>query len=140
MQKHCRALCDLRTLSGVWRRLHRARIHGRRGRLSVTSPDPLYQEKLQDIQAALQEARADPSLCRVLYADEVRCFRQPFVRQGGHPAAAGGKRQKRAVLSHASNSASRFLATMDAWSGRVLFVGNSRITVPRIAAFLRQVV
>lgn len=139
LQQHCPALGHLRTLPGVWRSLHRLRIHWRRGRLSVSSPDPLYEQKMAVIQKAYQRALADPEHERLLYADETSCYRQPLVRCAWHPAGAGGRRQKRVRCANAANVAYRFIGTLDAITGRVLSRGNGRISVERIAGFLKYV-
>ena len=79
LQRSVPALEKLRTLSGVWRRLRKWRLAWKRGRLSVTSPDPAYASKLALIGRALEGAQAKPEAVSVLYADETTCHRQPFV-------------------------------------------------------------
>jgi transposase len=94
---------------------------------------------MQVVAEARAAAAADPERVRVVYADEVTCYRQPVVRQDWQLAGSGGRNQKKAPCCHAANSKYRYLATLDACTGRVLFCAHSRMAVQRIAAFLRNV-
>lgn len=139
LQQSAPPLKSLKTLSGVWRRLHKWNIRWKRGRSHVTSPDPQYDAKLKAIDQVKQSLLQEPERLTVLYADEVSCYRQPVVGTAWHERGGSGKSQKRAYRSHASNTHYRFAATLDVQTGRVLFRGNSRIGVSQLCEFLKQV-
>lgn len=67
------------SLSGVWRALQRVRVHYKRGRRYLHSPDPEYATKLGWVQRALALARARPARYVVLFQDEITYYRRPTV-------------------------------------------------------------
>ena len=108
----------------------------KRGRLHLHSPDPDYQTKVDAIQAVLEQAREKPALTRLLYADEVSFYRQPFV---GDTWYQKGTETFRAALSHASNTRYRVTGTLDACTGQVVWHGASKIGVRALCRWLVQV-
>lgn len=136
LRRHCPPLQSLRSDSGAWRRLSKWRIVHKRGRLNLHSPDTQYKEKVAAIEAASQEARAQPDTLRLLYADEVSFYRQPFVGGLWQPK---GRRQWGASLSHASNTRYRLAGTLDAVSGQVVWQGASKVGVKALCRWLAQI-
>ncbi len=59
------------SLGGTWQVLRRLKVHYKRGRQYVHSPDPLYDEKLAAIAAAETLARSNPQRFVLLYEDEL---------------------------------------------------------------------
>lgn len=139
LQQFSVPLAALSTHSGVWQRLKRWRIRWKRGRLHVTSPDPLYGPKMAAIDAAVAVARSQGDQVSVLYADETTCHRQPFVGNAWHEQGSDGEHQPTADLSHKANSVRRVVGTLDVVTGRVLYRANSKIGVWQLCAFLKQV-
>lgn len=136
---HAPALQGIGSLAGVFYRLKQWAIHWKRGRLSVTSPDPDYPTKLAAIEAVLQQAREHPQQVSVVYADETSCFRQPRLGNRWHEQGSDGTNQPKAASAHQANTVRRIVGTLDAVTGRVLYRANSKIGVFQLCAFLKQV-
>jgi hypothetical protein len=80
------------SLPGLWQALKRLGLVRKRGRLSVHSPDPNYQEKLFSIEQALAVAQEHPERVSVVYGDEFSLYRQPtlglvYAPKGEEPKA-----------------------------------------------------
>lgn len=124
-----------RSLPGVQRVLRRLRVRWKRARSYVHSPDPDYAAKRAAI-AAVQAAVASSSgRARRLFLDEVTIERQPSV---AHADAPTGHAQGRACRSHAANTLTRIVATLDQQTGQVVSRRASHITVPILVAFYQQ--
>jgi DDE superfamily endonuclease len=137
LQQRGTSLASLTTQSGVWQRLKRWRVRWKRGRLHVSSPDPLYALKMQALADALALATPHPDQISVLYADETTCHRQPFVGQSGHAQGRDGQHQPTADLAHAGNSVRRIVGTWDVVTGRLLYRAHSKMGVSQLVAFLK---
>jgi hypothetical protein len=80
---HLLACCHglrLHSRSGLWRLLRRLGIHYKRGRSSIHSPDPAYDEKVARIKALQQRVQAHPKEV-LLYEDVCTLYRQPSMAQ-----------------------------------------------------------
>jgi transposase len=139
LQQLAPALGSLTTLSGVYRRLRRWKVRRKRGRASVTSPDPAYRPKMAAVEAVEKEARQQPAATVLLYSDELTVYRQPPVGSAYGEQKSGGKYQPRAQRSHASNTKLRVVGVLDAVLGRVLFSTASKIGVKELCRFLKTV-
>lgn len=134
----CRGWLQLHTLAGLWKTLKRLRIRLKRGQQHVHSPDPLYAQKWERIQACYREVAqgvaGDPESATncLLFLDEVSYARQPDVAAAYHPVPEG---QPFAHLSHRSNDVFRVVGTVDACSGRVCFLLRKKITVATLRNF-----
>lgn len=135
----CPHMDGVGSVSGVWRRLNRARIRWKCGRLRVTSPDPLYREKVAAVSAARQLGSACPENTTVLFADEFTMYRQPLPGRCYHERGGGATNQPRATLAHASNTHHRIIGALDAVTGRVVHAGASKIRLATAGKFLRLV-
>lgn len=122
------------SLPSVHRLLKRLRIVWKRPRASIRSPDAEYQNKLDQIALHLGQARTS-DVCRVLFLDEVTIERQPTLAMAYAPR---GAEQARARLSHAANTLTRIVATLDALSGRVVWQRAAHITVAGLVGFYRK--
>jgi transposase len=122
------AACDwlqLKSGSGLHRLLKRLKIHYKRGRLKVHSPDPQYVEKLADICRALQLAKASQGKIVLLFADQLTIYRQPSLANAY--GLAGRQLQPLAQCSHHSNTAWRIGGLLNGVSGKVTFVEGYKV-------------
>jgi len=135
IQAACPALPP-RTLSGLWRLLHRHRIRLRHGRPQLYSPDPAYQVREASLHRVLRRVAANPDRCVVLFLDEFTVSHWPLVAPdwcvlpGPPPCAqrtAPGERRTRIV------------GALDGISGRVLSQRDSAISTVVLARFLARV-
>ena len=127
------------SLSGVWRRLKRWQIKRKRGRQHLTSPDPAYQEKIEALAQAKQEATAHPGEVVLLYGDETTIYRQPTTGLCYHEQARGGHHQPTAPTKPGGNTKHRVGAVLDAVCGRVLFVTGYCVGVEALCQLLKLV-
>ncbi|MFN8423403.1 MAG: IS630 family transposase [Anaerolineae bacterium] len=125
---------DLRSKTGMCRLLKRLGIVWKRARTSVLSPDPNYEAKMADVAAVLVQAKASSGQIIATYLDEVTIERHPSVAQA---YAERGSDQARAQRSHAANTLTRVVATLDALSGQVVF-RRGRVTTTALVAFFQQ--
>lgn len=122
----------IKTLAGMCRLLKRLGIHLKRGRDYVHSPDVDYQAKLAAIAEARQRSLAEPERYALLYLDEFSFYRQPLVALAYEER---GQRQPLARRSHRSNTRGRVIATLDAHTGRVVYLQRAHITVSTLRTF-----
>ncbi len=132
-------VCDwLRTTTpaGLSRLLDRLRIHWKRGRDHIHSPDPDYLAKEAEI-AHFIDRRVTRAPSEVtLYLDEITYYRQPTVAMN---YAAAGHQQPLAERSHRSNTPTRLVGALDVADGRVHFRQGSKIGIAELVAFFRQI-
>lgn len=122
------------SLAGVSRALRRLGIHLKRGRLRLHSPDPAYEEKVFALRQLRQLARRFPQRVRLLYADEVGCYRQPTLADRYACCA----HEPTAPLSHAANRAWRIGGALDVASGQVTYVPGAKVGVTAVCELLRR--
>jgi len=123
------------SLPGVCRALQRLRVGRQRGHFRWQSPDPAYAAKLQTITVALGQARRPSAATAVLYVDEFSLSRQPTLGPAycppGHPPVAARALRR--------NTYYRYAAALDATTGRVTWLGRSRLGVQNLTRFLVKV-
>jgi hypothetical protein len=124
------------SLAGIWKFLRRWRLHYKRGRAYLHSPDLDYNTKLAYIAAAHQQARQRPDQVKVLYLDEFTYYRRPsparaYAERGAHQALV---RQ-----GWSNNRQRRVVGTLDSQTGQVLVWQRRRLPVRVLLAFLRWV-
>lgn len=124
------------SLVGVHRLLRRLKLHYKRGRQYIHSPDPDYQAKLDLVCECLKRARLEPDRYAVLFEDELTYYRQPSLASGYAPA---GPEQPLARLSYNSNSSRRVIATLNALTGQVLYKQASRTSLSMVVDFYEAV-
>ncbi len=103
------------SLAGIHGVLRRLKIHYKRGRRYLHSPDLCYDEKLALLALIRQLVAEEPSRFVLLYEDELSCYRQPSVAQGYAPAGTD--------LPHARqhcgfNTYERLAGSLDVQTGR----------------------
>lgn len=123
--------------SGVWRVLKRAGIRLKRARSHLHSPDPAYLPKQTAITAWVARGRGRDRGTVTLFLDEVTLARQPTLAAA---YAARGPVQPLAERSCRSETATRYLATLDVADGRVCWCRRAHITVATLVAFYRDLV
>jgi hypothetical protein len=123
--------------SGIWRVLQRLGFSRQQVQDHLHSPDPCYDAKCAAIAAHRDEAQTHPGQIVLCYLDEVTLLRQPTHA----PDYAGrGGPQPRAERSLKEDTPSRLVATLDGGDGRVCFRSGSKITVPTLVTFYRDLV
>ena len=133
--KACAWLADY-TPSGIWRVLQRLGFSRKQVQDHIHSPDPAYDAKCAAIAAHVAEAQTSQQIV-LCYLDEVTMLRQPTHA----PAyAVRGGPQPRAERSLKEDTPSRLVATLDRRDGRVCFRPGSKITVPTLVTFYRDLV
>jgi hypothetical protein len=131
--------CDwLRTTtpSGLWQVLHRLKIHYKRGRSYIHSPDLYYEEKVGLIQLCLLRAWYAPEQYVFLYQDEFGYCRQPTLACAYEMA---GSIQPLAYRSHAANTEFRITAALNVITGQVTFRQHSHIDLVHLSNFYADV-
>ena len=111
-------LPDHLSVSAVHRNLAALGICWKRGRSYVHSPDALYDAKCRSIAEIRQEVKADTSSLALLYLDEVTFERQPSLSNDYE--SRGATSQPLGRRSIGSNVTTRYVASMDALTGRVI--------------------
>lgn len=124
------------SLGGIQRLLRRLRVHYRRGRRYVHSPDPNYEVKMTAINAALAEARADPQRIVFLYEDELTYYRRPTAAFAYEVVGDDGPR---ANQGQGSNNKRRIAGCLDAVTGRLIQWQRSRTGRDVLSRFFLEV-
>lgn len=120
----------------MWRLLKRLGIHYKRGRSYIHSPDPYYEARLEMVRETLRRATAEPELYVVLFQDELTYYRQPTEAQDYE---AAGRHQPLARRSYHRNAQCRIAATLDPFTGQVVYLQRSRLGVEALVDFYQLV-
>jgi len=120
---------------GVWKLLRRLKVHYKRGRQYVHSPDPHYDTKLEAIAAATTLVRQEPTAYVLLYEDELTYYRRPSLACAYELA---GQDDVRAQLGLLSNRKRRVAASLDIHTGRVLFQQRASFRRRHLLAYFRS--
>jgi len=134
--RQLRQTCDwlnLDTDSGMLRLLHRLRITYKWGRDYAHSPDPEYLAKVEQLQAALAQVRAEPDRYVLLYLDEMSFFRQPTLARAYE--AQGHQQPLAQRACFVPNTKSRLLGALNALTGQVIFRQRSHINISCLIGF-----
>ena len=131
----CDWLADC-TPAGVYRILKRLGIHYKCGRSYIHSPDPDYEAKLRFVRYCLDRTKQQPDSYVVLFQDELTYYRQPTLAKAYE---AAGAVQPLARRSYQSNTKRRIAATVDALTGRVVYLQRSKIGVKTLVDFYQLV-
>ena len=125
----------LHTLAGLWQLLERLRIHYKRGRSYVHSPDPFYTDKMDLVLFCQRRAQADPWRYAFLYLDEFTYYRQPTLACAYE---AVGHVQPLARRSYRSNSWYRIVGALNGLTGQVHWQQHAKIGVRQLIQFYRS--
>lgn len=134
LQLACHWLRDL-SLPGIHQLLDRLGIVWKRARAAIRSPDPDYDAKLAYLAELQADATAYPNRHILVYLDEVTIERQPTVAAAWTPR---GREQARAIRSHAADTLTRVVATLQHGTGQVVFRRASKIRIATLVAFYQD--
>lgn len=126
----------VKTLAGIHRLLKRLKIHRKRGRAHVHSPDPDYVGKLRDIWVVLRRVQVDPEKQVLLFSDEFTFYRQPSL---SFDYERSGRSQPLAELGHRSNLTWRIAGALNAWTGQVTYANHAHFTIKLLIDFYQQI-
>jgi putative transposase len=124
------------SLVGIHKILKRLKVHYKRGRRYVHSPDPLYVEKMLDIQLAQTLAHADPDRFVFLYQDEFTYYRRATVDRA---YALAGSDDPCACQGWGSNTKRRIAGSLNAVDGRLFFWQRSSFSRFALIRYYRAV-
>ncbi len=113
--------CSLAGLHGLLRRL---KFSLKQALAFIHSPDPAFAAKWAAIEAALEQARLNPTQVVVLFLDEVSYYRQPSKARAYH---VQGKSQPKALQTPRANTVTRIVAVLNARTGQVTYLQRSKI-------------
>jgi transposase len=123
------------TLAGIWKLLKRLKLHYKRGREYLHSPDPDYNLKLTYIAAATQQAQAASGQVVLLYQDELTYYRRPSLARAYAPA---GSKHPLARLGHRPNSKRRISGSLNVISGQFHAHQLGRFGVVELQRYYQQ--
>lgn len=106
------------SLAGVHQVLRRLRIHYKRGRRCMHSPDPDYDEKLALLGVIRSLVAAEPQRFVLLYEDELSYYRHPTLAQDYAPA---GSDAPYARHGYGPNTYQRIAGSLDVMTGRFFY-------------------
>src|SRR6266567_1050327 len=122
------------TLSGIWQILRRFELVYKRGRQHVHSPDPLYNEKLAQIERARDLAMQASAEVIFLYQDEHTAHLRPQVGR-----SYCGRGQAGAKATGAESELLRLAGVLDVATGQVLVRRRQRFNVKEMYRFFYHV-
>src|SRR5438477_4182706 len=130
----------LRSLPGMCQLLKRLGIGYRRAQSNIYSPDPHYWPKQQVIEQVIEEAACSDGRIVVVYMDQVTTYRQPTLASAYE---AKGRLANEGVMplaqrSHQSDTVTRIVASMEHFSGQVVYLRASRIGVAQMVEFYQK--
>lgn len=124
----------------MWRLLRRLHIHYKRARMYAHSTDVNYQGKMERIYALRQRVQAGLGEEVFLYEDEMGYYQQPSLAQAYDEAGRTREKGPRAQMGAVSNRLTRVVATLDAFTGQVVFRQATKAGVSTLVKFYEQVV
>lgn len=128
----------LHSLGGLSRLLRRLKLHWRRARYHVHSPDPQYIDKLYDVWVHIRRVQDESEPSVLLFQDEFTLYRHPGLAQTF--AAAGQGTQPLAELGYKGNYTWRIAAALHPWSGQVVYHQARVMDITRLLGFYRKLV
>ncbi len=130
--------CDwlkLQTLAGLHQLLKRLKIHRKRGRGHLYSPDAAYKEKLRDVRLWIRVAQPLNPNSVVVFSDEMTFYRQPSLSWEYERA---GPVQPLAELGYRSNLAWRIAGALNVWTGQLTYAEHEHFTRKLLVDFYQQ--
>jgi len=126
----------VKTLPGLYQVLRHLKIHRKRGRAHVHSPDVDYVGKLRTVWQQLRVVRSNPEKQVLLFSDEFTFYRQPSLACDYECA---GRCQPLAELGHRSNLTWRIAGALNAWTGQITYASHSHFTLKLLVDFYQLV-
>jgi transposase len=123
-------------VASISRLLRRLGFSRKQAQKFARSPDPLYDTKWRAILRAYAQLVAQPEQVVLLFMDEVSYYRQPSPAPAYHRQ---GHTQPRAVQAPRANTQTRVVASLDAYSGQVVYQQRNQITLSIFTSFCAQV-
>jgi hypothetical protein len=130
------AWLELHTLPGMCQLLQGLKIHWKRARHHVHSPDPDYVAKLHTIRVNMLVPEMDWEQEVFLFQDELTFYRHPSLF---FAYEAAGKVQPLAEIGWKTNYSWRIAATLNAWTGQVTYAQGRCFDIPHLVAFYQKV-
>ncbi len=125
------------TIPSVCEILQQLKIHLKRARNYIHSPDPDYLGKLRDVRVVVQRARTAHGLTVLLFLDEVSYYSEPTLAAAYE---AAGAVQPVARWNYQHNAVWRVLGAINALSARVFYEQRATITLATQIRFYRRLV
>lgn len=125
-----------RTVSGLWRLLHRHRIRLRSGRPRLFSPDPEYAVREAALLAALREVAADPDHQVALFLDQMAYHHWP---EPGTTWASLDDPPPCAERAEPGQRHKKVMGALNARTGQVTHYHRMRMCASQVADFLTLV-
>jgi transposase len=125
----------LGTVAGLSQLLKRLKVHWKRARQHVHSPDLAYVDKLRSVRVNLLLTCPEPDCRGFLFEDEFTFYRQPRL---GWAYEAAGVRQPLAELGHKGNYAWRIAAALNAHTGQVTYAQAQHFDRPHLVKFYQS--
>lgn len=122
------------SLPGIGKILKRFDLVYKRGRSHVHSPDPLYDEKIQAIEQARQEAAAAPGRIVFLYEDEHTANLRPLVGRTYSPQGEPGE-----TATGTGSVKVRLAGALNVATGQVLVRRRQTFTVKEMYRFFYHI-
>lgn len=122
--------------AGRWKVLRRLGIRYKQALHFVTSPDPAYHAKRWALVHAFAEAMAHPEEVVLLFSDELTFYRRPSLAPAYH---LQGKTQPLAREVPGYNTPTRLVATLDGFTGRVLYQQARQIGKQELIRFYADI-
>lgn len=116
--------------------LKRLKIHRKRGRAHVHSPDADYVGKLHNVWVWIRAVQCNPEKQVLLFSDEFTLYRQPTL---SYDYECSGPSQPLAELGHRSNLTWRIASALNAWTGQITYANHSHFTLKLLVDFYQQV-
>lgn len=121
---------------GIYKVLKRLGFSRKQALNFIQSPDPEYRAKWQRILAAYQQAFEQPGEVILLLQDEFTYYRQPSPSRAW---SRRGKRQPRAKQRAGANTKTRLTAVLNAVTGQVTYLQQSKVGNEALVKFYAQV-
>jgi len=125
----------LNSQPGLSRLLARLKIHWKRAREHVHSPDPDYVEKLHQVRIQLHRVRLAEAQSVLVFEDEFTLYRHPSLAQAFEQA---GHCQPLAELGHKANYSWRIAAGMNPYTGQVVYAQAHYMDVDHLTRFYQK--
>lgn len=125
----------LHSLPGLHQLLQRLGISYKRARSHIYSPDPFYLDKQAEVERFVEEAASSEGKIVLVYMDQVTTYRQPTLAQAYEQK---GRVQPLAERSYHSDTLTRIVASLDHFSGQVVYLRGSRIGISQMVEFYQK--
>jgi hypothetical protein len=127
----------LHSLAGMSRLLKRLKLHHKRARGHLHSPDVNYVGKLREVWLSIRSVSSSIERRVLLFEDEMGFYRPPSL---SYDYERAGHVQPLAELGHRSNSEWRIAGALNAWTGQVTYADHAHFSTKLLVDFFVQIV